>query len=127
MNDGAPAALANGDDDITLALLKSLGWPAKCYLITKGENGSTMEAVLAKRPTPPKPTARKALPMNADYERKATALVRDAMRERGASVIELRERLTAMGVMILEGGLANEISRGGLSSVFCYNASMPSR
>ena len=90
----------------------------KRYVTVKGEKGSAMEAAATERPAPPKPTPRKERAINIEYEAKATALVRDAMRERGVSVAELHKRLTGMGVAISEGGLANKISRGSFSSVF---------
>ena len=77
-----------------------------------------MEAAATERPAPPKPTPRKERAINVEYEAKATALVRDAMRERGVSVADLHKRLVDMGVDISAGGLANKIGRGSFSSVF---------
>jgi len=72
----------------------------------------------AKKVAPPVPEARKALPINAAYDDKARDLVRDAIKKNKVSISELHERLTAMGVQISEGGMANKISRGGFSSAF---------
>lgn len=67
---------------------------------------------------PPKPSARKAVPINAEYEERAKALLRYAMSQRGIGPEALAERLRAMGIEISAGGLANKISRGGFSSAF---------
>ena len=74
-------------------------------------------ATISKKP-PPKPKARKALPINAEYEDRAKDLVREAMRQKGVTVNDLHERLTALGVKISPGGMANKISRGGFSAAF---------
>ena len=73
---------------------------------------------LTKKSAPPKPEARKALPINAEYEEKAKALLRYAMAQKGVGIEELTDRLNEMGVEISAGGLANKISRGGFSSSF---------
>ncbi|WP_334150955.1 DUF6471 domain-containing protein [Hyphomicrobium sp.] len=73
---------------------------------------------LATKKAPPKPEARKALPINAEYEEKAKALLRYAMAQKGVGIEELATRLNDMGVEISAGGLANKISRGGFSSSF---------
>ncbi|SFO43864.1 hypothetical protein SAMN04487859_1583 [Roseovarius lutimaris] len=70
------------------------------------------------RPAPPKPTARKASPVNAEYEDKAKDMVREAMKAQGVTVDQLTERLKAIGVDMSSGGVANKISRGGFSSAF---------
>lgn len=75
-------------------------------------------ATLTKKKAPPKPEARKTLPINAEYEEKAKALLRYAMAQKGVSIEELTTRLNDMGVEISAGGLANKISRGGFSSAF---------
>jgi hypothetical protein len=67
---------------------------------------------------PPKPEPRKELPINAEYEEKAKALLRYAMSQRGVGPEELSNRLNKMGVDISQGGVANKISRGGFSSMF---------
>lgn len=77
-----------------------------------------MPTALARRSLPPKPEARKDLPINSEYEEKAKALLRYAMAQRGVSVEELAVRLRAMGVEISAGGLANKISRGGFGGGF---------
>ncbi len=74
--------------------------------------------ILTKKSAPPKPEARKALPINAEYEEKAKALLRYAMAQKGVGIEELADRLNGMGVEISAGGLANKISRGGFSSSF---------
>jgi hypothetical protein len=71
-----------------------------------------------KKALPPKPEARKALPVNSEYEEKAKALLRYAMSQRGVGPDELAERLNKMGIDISAGGVANKISRGGFSSMF---------
>ncbi len=71
-----------------------------------------------KKKLPPKPEARKALPVNAEYEEKAKALLRYAMSQRGIGPEELADRLDKMGIEISAGGVANKISRGGFSSTF---------
>ena len=80
-----------------------------------------MEAATKTRPLaakPPKPEARKELPINAEYEDKAKALLRYAMSQRGLTPEELANRLNKLGVEISAGGLANKISRGGFSAMF---------
>lgn len=72
----------------------------------------------ARRPAPPKPVARKASPVNVEYEDKAREMVRDAMRSKGVTVDQLTTRLAAIGVDMSSGGVANKISRGGFSSAF---------
>jgi len=72
----------------------------------------------AQRPAPPKPVARKASPVNVEYEDKAREMVRDAMRAKGVTVDQLTARLSAIGVDMSSGGVANKISRGGFSSAF---------
>jgi len=71
-----------------------------------------------QRPAPPKPVARKASPVNVEYEDKAREMVRDAMRSKGVTVDQLTARLSAIGVDMSSGGVANKISRGGFSSAF---------
>lgn len=70
------------------------------------------------RSLPPKSEPRKTLPINAEYEEKAKALLRYAMAQKSVSVEELSARLNAMGIEISPGGLANKISRGGFGSAF---------
>jgi hypothetical protein len=77
-----------------------------------------MTATMAKRSPPPKPEVRKDIPINAEYEEKAKALLRYAMAQKGMGIEELADRLNEMGVQISAGGLANKISRGGFSSAF---------
>lgn len=78
-----------------------------------------------QRPAPPKPVARKASPVNAEYEDKAREMVREAMRSQGVTVDQLTARLALVGVDMSSGGVANKISRGGFSSAFllqCFTA-----
>ena len=70
------------------------------------------------RSLPPKSEPRKALPINAEFEEKAKALLRYAMAQKGVGVDELANRLNAMGIEISSGGLANKISRGGFGTAF---------
>jgi hypothetical protein len=77
-----------------------------------------MPTTTLARKKPPKPEARKAVPINAEYEEKAKALLRYAMAQKGVSVEGLADRLNAMGVEISAGGLANKISRGGFGGAF---------
>lgn len=61
---------------------------------------------------------RKTIPINAEYEDKAKALLKYAMAQKSVSIEELARRLNGMGVEISAGGLANKISRGGFPSGF---------
>lgn len=73
---------------------------------------------LTKKSPPPKPEARKAAPINVEYEEKAKALLRYAMAQKGQDVEGLAKLLNNMGVEISAGGLANKISRGGFGGAF---------
>ena len=78
-----------------------------------------MEAATKSRAkNPPKPEPRKTVPINAEYEDKAKALLRYAMAQKGVGIDELACRLNDMGVEISAGGLANKISRGGFGAAF---------
>lgn len=70
------------------------------------------------RPAPPKPVARKASPVNSDFEDRAKRLLRSAIDAKGVTVEELTSRLAAIGVDMSKGGVANKISRGGFSAAF---------
>lgn len=70
------------------------------------------------RPVPPKPTARKGNPVNAEFEERAKRFLRDAMAQKGVTYDQLTERLAAIGVDMSKGGVANKISRGGFSAAF---------
>ncbi len=70
------------------------------------------------RPAPPAPTARKANPVNAEFEDRAKRLLRSAIDAKGVTVEQLTERLAAIGVDMSKGGVANKISRGGFSAAF---------
>lgn len=73
---------------------------------------------LIRKKLPPKPEARKDVPINVEYEEKVKALVRYAMAQKGVDMDELAKRLNKMGVEISAGGLANKISRGGFGGAF---------
>ncbi len=70
------------------------------------------------RSAPPKPTFRKARPVNAHFEGRAKDLLRSVMASKGLTVEQLTERLAAIGVEMSKGGVANKISRGGFSAAF---------
>ena len=72
----------------------------------------------ARKPAPPKPTARKDNPVNAEYEKRAKELLRYAMSLKSMTPEQLSQRLGTIGVEISAGGVANKISRGGFSSAF---------
>ncbi len=71
-----------------------------------------------KRPAPPRPTARKASPVNAEFEDRAKDLLREAIAARGVTIEDLTKRLANLGVEMSSGGVANKISRGGFSASF---------
>ncbi len=71
-----------------------------------------------KRPLPPMPEARKALPINSDYEDRAKDLLRTMLRETDNDYEALADKLNAMGIVISARGLENKISRGGFSAAF---------
>ena len=73
-----------------------------------------------ERRGPPKPTARKGNPINAEFEDRAKEFLRDAMRQQGVTIEQLTERLAAIGVEMSKGGVANKISRGGFSAAFLF-------
>ncbi|MEZ5918246.1 MAG: DUF6471 domain-containing protein [Parvularculaceae bacterium] len=77
-----------------------------------------MSLTKSKKTKPPKPSARKDDPINAEYEEKAKALVKYAMSQRNVDFEALAEHLASMGISISPGGLANKISRGGFSAAF---------
>lgn len=70
------------------------------------------------RPAPPKPVARKASPVNAEFEERAKRVLRSAIEAKGVTVEELTTRLASIGVEMSKGGVANKISRGGFSASF---------
>ncbi|WP_031551289.1 DUF6471 domain-containing protein [Parvularcula oceani] len=75
-------------------------------------------ATASKRSKPPAPSKRKDDPVLQEYEERAKATIRAAMKERDADMKALTEGLAALGVRISEGGLANKISRGSFSAAF---------
>ena len=84
-----------------------------------------MNMIDRKRPAPPRPSARKANPVNAVYEDRAKELLRRAIAEQGLTIEELTDRLAHIGVEMSRGGVANKISRGGFSAAFllqCFDA-----
>lgn len=76
-----------------------------------------------KRPPPPTPEARKALPINAEYEDRAKELLRSMLRDTGNDYEALAAKLNAMGIEISARGLENKISRGGFSAAFLLQCS----
>ena len=68
--------------------------------------------------TPPKPEARKALPINVEYQDHAKALLRSMIDQAGTDYEGLAERLNEMGIDLTARGLENKISRGGFSAAF---------
>ena len=72
----------------------------------------------SKKKTPPKASARKDNPINAEYEDKAKALLKYTMSQKSADYEALAANLQAIGVEISVKGLENKISRGGFSSAF---------
>lgn len=70
---------------------------------------------LVKSSPPPKAQPRKDAPINAEYQEKAKALLRDMI---GGDYAMLAEKLNAMGIEISARGLENKISRGGFSAAF---------
>ncbi len=71
-----------------------------------------------KRPLPPMPEARKALPINSEYEEKAKTFLRSMLTDSGNDYEALAQKLNAMGIEISARGLENKISRGGFSAAF---------
>jgi Domain of unknown function (DUF6471) len=71
-----------------------------------------------KSSPPPKPEARKALPINSKYEEKAKVLLRSMLAETGNDYEALADKLNTMGIEISARGLENKISRGGFSAAF---------
>jgi hypothetical protein len=76
-----------------------------------------------KASPPPKPEARKALPINAAYEEKAKDLLRSMLKETGNDYKALAAKLNSMGIEISARGLENKISRGGFSAAFLLQCS----
>jgi Domain of unknown function (DUF6471) len=76
-----------------------------------------------KRPLPPMPEARKALPINSEYEDKAKTLLRSMLTDTGNDYEALAAKLNAMGIEISARGLENKISRGGFSAAFLLQCS----
>ena len=68
--------------------------------------------------TPPKPTARKADPVNQQYETKAKNLLKGELKRRGITYAQLAVELERIGIAETEKNLNNKISRGGFSAAF---------
>jgi len=68
--------------------------------------------------TPPKPTARKANPVNVEYETRAKNLLKGELKRRGITYGQLAERLASIGIEETEKNLNNKISRGGFTAAF---------
>lgn len=77
-----------------------------------------MATATMKRRKPPRPEARKANPVNLQYEERAKLELREALAAINMSYAELAEHLNGMGVQITARGLENKISRGGFSAAF---------
>jgi len=70
---------------------------------------------LLKSSPPPKAQPRKDAPINAEYQEKAKALLRDMI---AGDYAMLADKLNDMGIEITARGLENKISRGGFSAAF---------
>ena len=86
-----------------------------------------MAVATAKRKSspPPKPEARKSLPINVKYEDKAKALLREYLAKTDNDYASLAEKLNGMGIEITARGLENKVSRGSFSAAFllqCFEA-----
>ena len=79
-----------------------------------------MAVTTAKRksPLPPEPKTWKDKPVNAEYEDKAKALLREYLEKTGNDYASLAEKLNGMGIEITARGLENKISRGSFSAAF---------
>lgn len=75
-------------------------------------------AAKSKKSAPPKPSARKDNPVNAQYENEAKLAIKYGMSLRKADYAALAANLNALGVEISVKGLENKISRGGFSAAF---------
>ena len=58
---------------------------------------------------PPKPAAKKTNPVNAEFVDRTKDFLVEAMRQQGVTVEQLTERLTAIGVVMSRGDVANEL------------------
>jgi Domain of unknown function (DUF6471) len=69
--------------------------------------------------------ARKANPVNVEYETKAKNLLKAELKRKGITYAVLVEKLAAIGVVDSERNLNNKISRGGFTAAFmlqCFSA-----
>jgi Domain of unknown function (DUF6471) len=62
--------------------------------------------------------ARKANPVNVEYETKAKNLLKAELKRKGITYAILVEKLAKIGVTETERNLNNKISRGGFSASF---------
>lgn len=74
--------------------------------------------VRRKSPLPPEPRTWKEKPVNAEYEEKAKAFLRENLEKTGNDYASLAEKLNSMGIEITARGLENKISRGSFSAAF---------
>ncbi len=86
----------------------------KCYITISGDLFEAPMTIVKSSP-PPKATPRKDLAINAEYQDKAKALLREMC---GGDYETLASRLNDMGIEITARGLENKISRGGFSAAF---------
>ena len=79
-----------------------------------------MAVTTAKRKSspPPEPRAWKDKPINAEYEDRAKALLREYLEKTGNDYASLTDKLNSMGIEITSRGLENKISRGSFSAAF---------
>lgn len=62
--------------------------------------------------------ARKADPVNVEYETRAKNLLKGELKRRGLTYAQLAEKLAEIGVQENERNLNNKISRGGFTAAF---------
>ena len=62
--------------------------------------------------------ARKAEPVNVEYETRAKNLLKGELKRRGITYAQLAEKLATVGVTENERNLNNKISRGGFTAAF---------
>ena len=62
--------------------------------------------------------ARKADPVNVEYETRAKNLLKGELKRRGITYAQLAEKLAEIGVSENERNLYNKISRGGFTAAF---------
>lgn len=62
--------------------------------------------------------ARKADPVNQEYETRAKNLLKGELKRRGVTYAQLAEKLAEIGVHETDKNLNNKISRGGFTAAF---------